>query len=80
MKSKTDSTQVNQLCTLIEPPEGIKPIEYKWIFKKKTDMEDNVITYRAKLIAKGYRQRQGIDYDKSKTILLVIAACYDYEI
>ena len=52
-------------------------------------MEGNVITYKAKLIAKGYRQRQGIDYDetfsplamlKSKMILLSIAAHFDYEI
>ena len=46
-------------------------------------------TYKAKLIAKGYCLRQGIDYDeavsllamlKSKRILLAIAAHYDYEI
>ena len=48
-----------------------------------------MITYKAKLVAKGYRQRQGIDYDetfnplamlKSQRILLAIAAHYDYEI
>ena len=48
-----------------------------------------MITYKAKLIAKGYRQRQEIDYDKtfspggilkSIRILLVIIAHYDYEI
>ena len=52
-------------------------------------MEGNVITYKAKLIAKGYHQRQRIDYDetfsrlamlKSKRLLLAIAAHYDYEI
>ena len=57
--------------------------------QKKTHMEGNVTTYKAKLIAKGYCQRQGIDYDeavsmlamlKSKRILLSIAAYYDYEI
>ena len=46
-------------------------------------MEGNIIIYKAKLIAKGYRQRQGIYYDetysrlamlKSKRILLAIAA------
>ena len=48
-----------------------------------------MITYKAKLIAKGYCQRQGIDYDetfsplamlKSKRILLAIVAHCDYEI
>ena len=51
-------------------------------------MEGNVITYKAKLIAKGYCQRQGIDYDetfsplavlKSKRKLLAIVSHCDYE-
>ena len=61
----------------------------KWVFKKKTDMEGNVITYKARLVAKGYRQRQGIDFEetfspvamfKSIRIVLAIATHYDYEI
>ena len=89
MKSKMDSMYTNQVWTLVDPPEGIKPIRCKWIFKKKTDMEGNVITYKARLVAKGYRQKQGVDYDetfspvamlKSIRILLAIAAHYDFEI
>ena len=89
MKSKMDSMCTNQVRTLVDPPKEIKPIGYKWIFKKKTNMEVNVITYKARLVAKGYHQRQGIDYDKtfspitmlkSIKILLVNASHYDYEI
>lgn len=29
----------NQIWTLVDPPEGIKPIKYKWIFKKDIDIE-----------------------------------------
>ena len=52
-------------------------------------MEGDAITYKGKLIAKGYRQRQEIDYDetfspvvmlKSIRILLSIVTHYDYEI
>ena len=52
-------------------------------------MEGNVITYKARLVTKGYRQRQGIDYNetlspvamlKSIRILLAIDAHYDFEI
>ena len=79
----------NQVWTLVDPPEGIILIGCKWIFKKKTDVKGNVITYKARLMAKGYHQIQRIDYDetfsqlamlKSKRILLVITAHYDYEI
>ena len=88
-KSKMDSIYTNQVWTLVDPPEEIKPIGFKWIFKRKMDMEGNVIFYKARLVAKGYCQRQWIDYDetlnlvamlKSIRILLAIAAHYDYEI
>ena len=52
-------------------------------------MEGNVQTYKAMLVAKGCRQRHGVDYDetfspvamiKSIRIMLAIAAYFDYEI
>ena len=58
MESKMDSMYTNQVWTLVNPLEGIKPIGCKWIFKKKTDMEGNVITYKDRLVAKGYHQKQ----------------------
>ena len=89
MKPEMDSMYTNQVWTLVDPPEGIKPIGCKWIFKKKTDMKGNVITYKDRRVAKGFHQKQGVDYDKnfspvamlkSIRILLAIAAHYDYEI
>ncbi|KAK8694853.1 hypothetical protein V6N13_072397 [Hibiscus sabdariffa] len=46
MRSEMDSMSENQVWTLVEPPEGIKPIGCKWVFKKKTDMDGNVQTYK----------------------------------
>ncbi|KAL4387467.1 hypothetical protein GQ457_09G021610 [Hibiscus cannabinus] len=31
---------------LVEPPEGVKPIGCKWVFKKKTEIDGNVQTYK----------------------------------
>ncbi|KAK8662904.1 hypothetical protein V6N13_024790 [Hibiscus sabdariffa] len=89
MRSEMDSMSENQVWTLVEPPEGIKPIGCKWVFKKKTDMDGNVQTYKGRLVAKGFRQIHGVDCDetfspvamfKSIRILLAIAAFHDYEI
>ncbi|KAK8609984.1 hypothetical protein V6N13_093394 [Hibiscus sabdariffa] len=89
MRSEMDFMSENQVWTLVEPPEGVKPIGCKWVFKKKTDMDGNVQTYKGRLVAKGFRQIHGVDYDetfspvamiKSIRILLVIAAFHDYEI
>ena len=89
MRSEMDSMYANQVWTLVDPPEGVKPIGCKWVFKKKTDMDGNVHTYKGRLVAKGFKQIHGIDYDetyspvamlKSIRILLAISAYYDYEI
>ncbi|KAG8493075.1 hypothetical protein CXB51_010384 [Gossypium anomalum] len=42
MRSEMDSMYENQAWTLIDPPEGVKPIGCKWVFKKKTDMDGNM--------------------------------------
>ena len=42
MKSEMDSMYTNQVWTLVDAPEGVKPIGCKWVFKKKTDMDGNV--------------------------------------
>ncbi|KAK8518050.1 hypothetical protein V6N12_033042 [Hibiscus sabdariffa] len=52
MRSEMDSMSENQVWTLVEPPEGIKPIGCKWVFKMKTDMDGNVKTYKGRLVAK----------------------------
>ena len=89
MRIEMDSMYANQVWTLVDPPEGIVPIGYKWIFKKKIGADGKVETYKARLVAKGFRQREGVDYEetfspvamlKSIQTLLAIAAHYDYEV
>ena len=89
MKSKLDSMKVNNVWTLVDPPEGIKLIGCKWVFKRKRGTNKKVEIYKACLIAKGYHQCYGIDYDetfspmamlKSIQIMLAIATHLDYKI
>ncbi|PKI72263.1 hypothetical protein CRG98_007337 [Punica granatum] len=84
MKSEIESMSENQVRDLVDPLEGIVPIGNKWI-----GADGKVETYKAKLVAKGYRQRQRVDYEetfspvamlKSIRIMLAIAAHYDYEV
>ena len=88
MKSEIESMKENQVWNLIDPPDGVRTIECKWIYKKK-DMNGNVHIYKARLVAKGFRQVQGVHYDEtfspvamlnSVRIILAIAAYFDYEI
>ena len=64
MRSEIESMNVNDVWTLVDPPEGVKPIGCKWIFKRKRGADGKVEIYKARLVAKGYRQHYGIDYDE----------------
>jgi len=89
MQSEMESMRENQVWNLVDPPDGVRAIECKWIFKKKIDADGKVHIYKARLVAKGFHQIHGVDYDetflpiamlKSIRILLAIATYYDYEI
>ncbi|GJS89431.1 retrotransposon protein, putative, ty1-copia subclass [Tanacetum coccineum] len=73
----------------IDFPPNCKTVGSKWIFKKKTYIDGIVHTYKARLIAKGYTQLYGVDYEemfspvadiRAIRILIAITAYYDYEI
>ncbi|GKB98725.1 retrovirus-related pol polyprotein from transposon TNT 1-94, partial [Tanacetum coccineum] len=53
------------LIELVECRIGINIIAVKWIWKNKTDAENTVIRNKSCLVAKGYRQEEGIDLEES---------------
>lgn len=48
-----------------ELPEGREAIGCKWIFKVKHTSDGNVECFKGHLVAKGYAQKHGIDYDET---------------
>ena len=65
MNSEIGSSYENKVWTLVDLPDDRQPIEIKWIFKKKTDADGNFTVYKAWLVANGFRQVQGVDYDET---------------
>nr|GFB93579.1 hypothetical protein [Tanacetum cinerariifolium] len=81
--------QNNEVWILVELPPNGKTVGSKWLFKKKTDIDGNVHTYKACLVSKGYTQTPWIDYEeilssvadiRAIRILIAVVAYYDYEI
>ncbi|GKE27804.1 retrovirus-related pol polyprotein from transposon TNT 1-94 [Tanacetum coccineum] len=50
---------------LVPPLNNIKPLSLKWLFKNKHDEENTVIRNKTRLVVRGYRQEEGIDFEES---------------
>ncbi|GKC25145.1 retrotransposon protein, putative, ty1-copia subclass [Tanacetum coccineum] len=89
MNVEMQSMKDNQVMDLVDLPLNGKTVGSKWLFKKKTDIDGNVHTYKARPVAKGFMQTYEVDYEETFSpiadirairILITIDAFYDYEI
>lgn len=65
MEAELDSLHKNEVWELTELPPNRKVVGSKWVYKKKQDADGNVERYKARLVAQGYNQRYGEDYDET---------------
>ncbi|KAJ9566114.1 hypothetical protein OSB04_002080 [Centaurea solstitialis] len=56
MKAEMQSMYDNQVWELTDLPQHSRAVGRKWVFKKKTDMDGNVHTFKARLVTKGFTQ------------------------
>nr|GEU69513.1 hypothetical protein [Tanacetum cinerariifolium] len=50
---------------LVPAPDDISPLTLKWIFKNKNHEENTVIQNKSRLVVRGYRQEEGLDFKES---------------
>ncbi|GJX60680.1 retrovirus-related pol polyprotein from transposon TNT 1-94 [Tanacetum coccineum] len=55
------------LWELVPLPDGKHAIKGKWFWKNKMDAENSIIQNKSRLVAKGYSQQEGIDFEGSFT-------------
>ncbi|GJZ84557.1 retrotransposon protein, putative, ty1-copia subclass [Tanacetum coccineum] len=90
MEEEMDSLRKNKTWELVDPPAGQKLVSCKWLFKIKEGIEGvQKPRYKARLVARGFTQRAGIDYNEvfspvvrhtSIRVILSLTACKDYEL
>lgn len=80
MNDEIDAIERNDTWELCDLPSEHKTIGVKWVFKTKFNEKGEVDKYKARLIAKGYKQKYRIDYTevfspvaRTDTIRLVVA-------
>ncbi|XP_070041429.1 uncharacterized protein [Nicotiana tomentosiformis] len=64
MQEEIKSIEKNNTWELTTLPKGHRAIRVKWVYKAKKNADGDVERYKAQLVAKGYKKRQGIDYEK----------------
>nr|GEY10905.1 hypothetical protein [Tanacetum cinerariifolium] len=65
MQEELDQIARLKVWRLVPRPKGKSVIKTKWIFKNKKDESSLVIQNKARLVAVGYSQQEGIDYDET---------------
>ncbi|GKA76510.1 putative ribonuclease H-like domain-containing protein [Tanacetum coccineum] len=56
--------ELQKVWTLVDLPNGKRAIGTKWVFRNKKDERGIVVRNKARLVAQGYTQEEGIDYDE----------------
>ena len=64
MQIEMESMKSNDVWDLVELPKDRKPVGCRWVFKRKMDAYDRIERYKARLVAQGFSQRKGLDYDE----------------
>ena len=89
INDELESILQNHMWELVDLPPGSKPLGYKWIFKKKMKADGSIDKYKARLVIKGYKQKEGLDYFdtyspvtriSSIRMLIAIASIHNLEI
>ncbi|GJR44828.1 putative ribonuclease H-like domain-containing protein [Tanacetum coccineum] len=56
--------KLQDVWVLCDLPDGKQVIGTKWVFRNKRDERGTIIKNKARLVAQGYRQEEGVDYDE----------------
>lgn len=89
MQEELNSIDENETWEETVLPAGRKAVGSKWVFKIKRDENDLAPRYKARLVAQGFSQKYGTDYDEvfapvarpeTFRILLTVASMRNYEV
>jgi hypothetical protein len=65
MHEELENFERNQVWTLVEPPGDVNVIGTKWVFKNKQGVDGEIVRNKARLIAQGFSQVEGLDFGET---------------
>ena len=82
-KEELKSHEEKGTWNIVPIPEGVKPVTSRWVTTDKYGPDGQITKHKARLVARGFQQEEGIDYEEtfasvvkpaSTRILLALAA------
>jgi hypothetical protein len=81
------SHKENETWKMVPTPQGKNIVGCKWVFKIKRNPDGSIDKYKARLVARGFTQREGVDYDetfapvmKFHTLRIILAICIQHNL
>ena len=65
MEQEYHALMHNETWTPVPPPPCVNIIDSKWVFKVKRHADGSIERYKARLVARGFKQRHGLDYEET---------------
>ncbi|WVZ96464.1 hypothetical protein U9M48_042102 [Paspalum notatum var. saurae] len=74
MHEELENFERNRVWVLVEPPPHCNSIGTKWVFKNKQEEDGVVVRNKARLVAQGFYQKEGIDYEETFALVARLEA------
>src|SRR6266516_6124535 len=65
MQEELNEFKRNEVWDLVPRPKGVNIIGTKWVYKNKSDEKGTITRNKARLVAQGYTQIEGVDFDET---------------
>lgn len=65
MEEEMQALLQNETWDIVPKPKDVKPISCKWVYKLKVRPDGSIDRYKARLVARGFSQTYGLDYEET---------------
>jgi hypothetical protein len=74
MNNEFDAHIKNKTWHLVAPRAGLNVIDSKWVLKLKHNLDGSIAHYKARLVAKVFKQQYDVDYDATFSPVVKLTA------